>query len=359
MKVKTVIVLSIIAVSCVAGYCSVQSEGGFMRRSWRDMELGELCKLTAAIEKAPADVALRRERSRYCIVELEKNVWSGINGSGAEPIDRLVIQPRDLAFLVSAISKSKNPGASLGDIASWENNGAMFARSLLWQAAVDDLEFLLSKEPADASVWMALLKLQQDSERYVQTASRAIKSVADPCEFLQLRAEHLKKTDWPSALRDFNALVERAPLSAAPYVLRGEAFQARKDYKNAFADYDQALKLSPNADEVLLRRAVCREAMGLHKLAAADCSRIIQTCRQNGEVLFFAHCVHKIACQKAGLSKNTDEDRAFCKRYLDENPLAFEMREITYLPLDWWQEQESAETEAKAPPAIVEFRHSD
>lgn len=90
----------------------------------------------------------------------------------------------------------------------------------------------------------------------------------------------LAKKDYNGALNSLSIALALYPFSAEAHFLRGSALYLSKNLKEAFTEYDTALKLSPDMKTALERRAAVSYQLGDYSQSVADYEKLLQ---QEGE----------------------------------------------------------------------------
>lgn len=90
----------------------------------------------------------------------------------------------------------------------------------------------------------------------------------------------LAKKDYKGALNSLSIALALYPFSAEAHFLRGSALYLSKNLKEAFTEYDTALKLSPDMKTALERRAAVSYQLGDYSQSVADYEKLLQ---QEGE----------------------------------------------------------------------------
>ncbi|MCC7530707.1 MAG: tetratricopeptide repeat protein [Candidatus Melainabacteria bacterium] len=90
----------------------------------------------------------------------------------------------------------------------------------------------------------------------------------------------LAKKDYAGALNSLGIALALYPFSAEAHFLRGSALYLNKNHKEAFTEYDKALKLAPDMRNALERRAAVSYQLGNYSQSVADYEKLLQ---QEGE----------------------------------------------------------------------------
>ncbi len=90
----------------------------------------------------------------------------------------------------------------------------------------------------------------------------------------------LAKKDYVGALNSLGIALALYPFSAEAHFLRGSALYLSKKHKEAFTEYDTALKLAPDMRNALERRAAVSYQLGNYSQSVADYEKLLQ---QEGE----------------------------------------------------------------------------
>jgi serine/threonine protein kinase/Tfp pilus assembly protein PilF len=116
----------------------------------------------------------------------------------------------------------------------------------------------------------------------------ALKSTINPEDYRDYIcrgiAQHYGLGDYKNAIADYNQAISLAPKYASTYVNRGNARYALEDYKNAIADFDRAISLNPKNMFVYSGRGNARYALGDKKGAIADYDQAISIDPNNARV---------------------------------------------------------------------------
>jgi tetratricopeptide (TPR) repeat protein len=75
------------------------------------------------------------------------------------------------------------------------------------------------------------------------------------------RAWIYQKSDFDKAMADFSLAIKLEPKDAALYISRGTAWEVKRFYRQALADFDEAVRLAPDSDnavEAYIARAMIR-----------------------------------------------------------------------------------------------------
>lgn len=112
----------------------------------------------------------------------------------------------------------------------------------------------------------------------IATLTKAVRlSLGDLSEILLFRGVAYRlKGDEARALADFDASLEQDPYAVQVYCERGKLFLEQERFKEALQDFNFALNVDGQFEEVRLQRALTYEAMGLYDEAELDLSTLIQ-----------------------------------------------------------------------------------
>jgi tetratricopeptide (TPR) repeat protein len=112
----------------------------------------------------------------------------------------------------------------------------------------------------------------------IATLTKAVRlSLGDLAEILLFRGiAYRLKGDEVRALADFDASLEQDPYAAQVYCERGKLFLEQGKLKDALQDFNFALNVDAQFEDVRLQRALTYEAMGLYDEAELDLSTLIQ-----------------------------------------------------------------------------------
>jgi len=94
------------------------------------------------------------------------------------------------------------------------------------------------------------------------------------------------KRDYDHAIADFDQAIRLEPNNEPAFLNRGEAYLGKRDYDRAIADYDQAIRLAPNNTADLNAR--CRARAILNRdlpKALADCDESLRLRADNPRAL--------------------------------------------------------------------------
>ncbi len=91
----------------------------------------------------------------------------------------------------------------------------------------------------------------------------------------------LEKKDYNAALSSLGLALALYPFSAEGHFLRGSALYLSDNYKDAYSEYDTALKLSPDMHIALARRAAVSYKLGNYAQSVADYEKLLQ--KEGGE----------------------------------------------------------------------------
>jgi tetratricopeptide (TPR) repeat protein len=123
------------------------------------------------------------------------------------------------------------------------------ARALLLVGAVAALL------PAEARAYVnAGFRSQAEYDRYLQEQKRLVRP-RDPSDFYYRGCSLGSTGEWRAAIADFNEAIRLSPEFAAAFVARGTVRWKREEYAMAIADYQQAVRLDPRAVPAHLRLA--------------------------------------------------------------------------------------------------------
>jgi serine/threonine protein kinase/Tfp pilus assembly protein PilF len=121
--------------------------------------------------------------------------------------------------------------------------------------------------------------------------------------------------DYKNAIADYNQAISLAPKYASTYVNRGNARYALEDYKNAIADYNQAISLNPKNSFVYGSRGNARYTLGDKKGAIADFDQAISIDPKNASIYNDRGNVRYEAGDKKGAIADYDQAISIDPKY--------------------------------------------
>ena len=124
-------------------------------------------------------------------------------------------------------------------------------------------------------------RLKGDLDLALQDYNQAIKLNAKLAGAYNNRGiVHDRKGDYERAIQDFDQAIKLKP-SPEAYFNRGNAQLGKSQYANAIDDYDQALKLKPDLVAAIDNRCWARAVVGILKQALADCNEALRLSPNN------------------------------------------------------------------------------
>jgi uncharacterized membrane protein YhaH (DUF805 family) len=90
----------------------------------------------------------------------------------------------------------------------------------------------------------------------------------------------------PTSTEEWNAAIGRNPKDAVAYNGRGDAYFEKGEYERAIQDYDQVLRLIPNADMAMSNRGFARLKLGRIEEAVSDFEAALRLDPNNEEALY-------------------------------------------------------------------------
>lgn len=90
----------------------------------------------------------------------------------------------------------------------------------------------------------------------------------------KLLLENLKEPD--RAIADFNEILRLRPDSTPIYLLRAQAWEQKKDYRNMETDFAKAIELNPEYPDSYMQRAYARKERKMYKEAIDDYTKVIE-----------------------------------------------------------------------------------
>jgi tetratricopeptide (TPR) repeat protein len=94
--------------------------------------------------------------------------------------------------------------------------------------------------------------------------------------FFQLANSHYSKGDYKNAIADYNQAIKLKPDYAEAYYNRGLTYNYQGNYTAAIADYNQAIKLKPDYAEAYNNRGLAYADQGNYTEAIADYNQAIK-----------------------------------------------------------------------------------
>ncbi len=156
----------------------------------------------------------------------------------------------------------------------WEAEPKSFARGLKEL----DAEIKRSPKNALAHLWRGDIMMRlRDFVRAEKDLSRALAIKDCPPEALILRGRTRGELGkWKDAFADFDAAIRRDPESAFAYAWRGRARMLQDDLKAAIADFERALELETNSAWILSWKGEAEYRLGRDDAAEASLSKAIE-----------------------------------------------------------------------------------
>jgi lipoprotein NlpI len=118
-------------------------------------------------------------------------------------------------------------------------------------------------------IWVALLTFSSGA---VDSFGQAL---ATP-DLLRELQTHLQRTNYTEALAIANQLISGQPGNAQGYLVRGQVYDAQREFGKAIADYNHALSLDPRGMQIYQQRGLARFKMGQIAEAIVDFDKAIQ-----------------------------------------------------------------------------------
>jgi tetratricopeptide (TPR) repeat protein len=154
--------------------------------------------------------------------------------------------------------------------------GVSYGRVGLHQEAVDDLGRVLRREPGNphALYWRAdSYRLMGDAERAIADWTEMLRLQPDQFDIIQDRADAYRDIHrYDLEIEDRGSLIRLASGNPEHVVGRGDAYVRHGDYARAIADYDEALRLDPNAKNAPDHRCLARAMSAPPAEAGAECA---------------------------------------------------------------------------------------
>ena len=144
-----------------------------------------------------------------------------------------------------------------------------------YQGAVDDCTVAIQRLPTSADAYHQRAQAYFFLEQYDKTvedlnaAIRLGDSNLPVAHSLRGRA-HSNLKEWVDAIADFDEAIRLNPNAPQFFLFRGTAYNARSQYHKAIADLDEALRLQPNMPMAHTQRAYARQQLGDRSGAAED-----------------------------------------------------------------------------------------
>lgn len=146
--------------------------------------------------------------------------------------------------------------------------------------AMSDCDVALALEPNNPWTiqFHGRLKLQSgDLDAAMEAFQRVLKLVpdwAEPRE--QISIVHRMKENPQASVDELTLLIERHPKQVSHYVHRAFAFTQLQEYQKAASDYDRAIELDPENDQLYFLRGNFRRDCQELELALADFERVME-----------------------------------------------------------------------------------
>jgi tetratricopeptide (TPR) repeat protein len=168
-------------------------------------------------------------------------------------------------------------------------HGDTAERDKAFAAARQRLDAELKSRPLHLHAWLKSVELDErtgDADRLASDHSEILKRWPDRVASLAARGHaHVLRRDFPAAVADCTAAIDKGDRRALVYWWRGYARTWTGDHDGAFADLSEAIVLNPDLEGPLTRRAWLHNARGECSRAVDDANRALERWPDNPDAL--------------------------------------------------------------------------
>ncbi|MBQ1858455.1 MAG: tetratricopeptide repeat protein [Paludibacteraceae bacterium] len=159
-----------------------------------------------------------------------------------------------------------------------------------YDEALEDIEWVLRREPQSASVWSEkgrVCFLQKDT----LTALNAFEQAAaydktNPAVWSALGVTNLMLDREEEAYVQLTQAINLGSKWAGDYINRGLLHYRRHNYRGALSDYDQAVKIAPRDADCYYNRGIMRQEVGDYNNALEDLNTAIDLAPERTEMRY-------------------------------------------------------------------------
>lgn len=149
-----------------------------------------------------------------------------------------------------------------------------------FEEAMEDMESLLKREPASASLLFekgVICMHMEDTVCALQAFQRTTElDSQNPANWSALGVTNLMLGGEDDALAQLTRAINLGSKWAGDYINRGIIFYRKHNYRGALADYDRAIDLAPSDPQCYYNRAILRHELGDYNRALEDYDRAIE-----------------------------------------------------------------------------------
>jgi tetratricopeptide (TPR) repeat protein len=103
--------------------------------------------------------------------------------------------------------------------------------------------------------------------------------------------------DWDTALKELTRAIDRDPIYAEAYYIRGCVYQETHQHQKAIDDFTRVIQQERDVAHVYFNRARCYDALGQYEEALADCMRALKLDASAAEVYFLRGTIYYVMNQ--------------------------------------------------------------
>lgn len=159
-----------------------------------------------------------------------------------------------------------------------------------YEAAMEDLQVLLRREPQSASLLFeqgSICLQMGDTACALQSFEQTTElDSQNPAAWSALGLVNLLQEQEDEALLHLTRAINLGSTWAGDYINRGIIFYHHHNYRGAMADYDKAVELAPDDAQSYYNRGVLRHELGDYNHALEDLTRAIELAPERAEMRY-------------------------------------------------------------------------